>query len=470
MDKKRNIILITIDALRADRLGFMGYQKDISPNIDALAGESAIFTKAFSVGPNSPHSFPAILTSTYPLDYQGLYKIEKPRKLLSEFLKERGYITAAFHSTPYLSDFFGYNKGWDFFEYIFSPLGSGQLPDKGKVARFKLNFKDSLKRLFKGFLVGFYPKLLFQLMHRGYKSRAFKEKSGDSEDEGSQITAERINEMIKNFISSVKNEEKPFFLWVHYMDIHSPYFPRENREKGRPLSFAEFVSAWLPGYLEYSGKRAFRKFIQPYFKMMNDFYDQGVRYLDGEISKLFNFLKENNVYQNSIICLTSDHGEEFLEHGEGFHNPKLYNELLHVPLLIKIPGEKNQRIETKVSQIDLPSTLCELAGIVSSSSFKGGNFFTNGREMIFHQSGLGEKGKMNGWIEIEVLRECKFACQSDGWKYILDYPKKREELYNLCQDPKEQNNLLKREPAVLAEMRQKIEEFKKENPPLSLLA
>lgn len=468
MNNRKNIILITIDALRADRLGFMGYPKNISPNIDTLAKESAVFTKAFSVGPNSPHSFPAILTSTYPLDYQGLYKIERPRKLLSEVLKEQGYITAAFHSTPYLSDFFGYNKGWDFFEYIFSPLGSGQLPNKGKFSRFKLNFKDSIKRLFKRFIVGFYPELLFQLMYRDYKKRFFGKKNEASE-EGTQIEASHINKMIKDFISSVKNEKKPFFFWVHYMDIHSPYFPRENRQAGQPLSFAEFVSAWLPGYLEYGDKGAFRKFIQPYFKMMNDFYDQGVRYLDGEISDLFSFLKKENAYQNTIICLTSDHGEEFLEHGEGFHNAKLYNELLQIPLLIKIPNEKNQTIERKVSQIDLSPTLCELAGIASPSSFKGKNFFTNCRELIFHQSGLGRKGKMNGWIEIETLQECKFACQSDNWKYILDYREKKEELYNLYRDPKEQENLLKAEPKILSKMRQVIEEFKKENPPLSLL-
>ena len=469
MVKKPNIILITIDALRADRLGFMGYPKNISPNIDALSEESSVFTKAFSVGPNSPHSFPSILTSTYPLDYQGLYRIEKPRKLLSEVLKQQGYITCAFHSTPYLSDFFGYNKGWDFFEYIFSPFSSGQLPNKGKFARFKLNFNDSLKRLFKRFIVGFYPKILFQLMYRGYKRRFFGNKNEALEEEGTQIEASHINKMIKDFISSVKNEGKPFFLWVHYMDIHSPYFPRENRDKGQPLSFAEFVSAWLPGYLEYESKGAFRKFIQPYFKMMNDFYDQGVRYLDGEISDLFSFLKKENAYQDAIICLTSDHGEEFLEHGEGFHNPKLYNELLQVPLLIKIPNEKNQKIERKVSQIDLPSTLCELAGIALPSSFKGKNLFTNRRELIFHQSGLGEKGKMNGWIEIETLQECKFACQNENWKYILDYREKKEELFNLSRDPKEQNNLLKAEPQILAKMRQNIEEFKKENPPLSLL-
>lgn len=461
MSKKPNIILITIDALRAKNLGFMGCQENTSPNIDEMAEQSAVFTNAFSVGPNSPHSFPAILTSTYPFDYQGLCKIEKPRVLLSEVLKENGYITAGFHSTPYLSDFFGYNKGWDFFEYISTPSSPGMLPGKGKLTLFKLHLKDYLKRLFKKFAVNFCPEFLYKTMYSRYVPRFMEEKEP-------QVKASFINKIIKDFVFSVKDDEKPFFFWVHYMDVHSPYFPR-NRNENKPLSFAEFVSAWLPGYLEYADKKPFKKFIEPYFKLMIDFYNQGIRYLDGEIADLFNFLKQENIFQNSIICITADHGEEFLEHGEGFHNSKLYNELLHIPLLIKTPNGKSQKIEKKVSLIDLPSTLCELAGIDSPSSFKGTNLFDNNKEVIFHQTGMGDKGKTNGWIEIEKLGECKFGCQSNNWKYIIDYRLDREELYNLLKDTNEQNNLCGTETEILLKMRQKIEEFKKENQPFSLI-
>ncbi|MFH1181007.1 MAG: sulfatase [bacterium] len=462
MDKKPNIILITVDALRSDRLGFLGCPKNISSNIDNLARESAVFTRAFSVGPNSPHSFPAILTSTYPLDFQGLYKIEKPRKILSEVLKEHGYVTAAFHSTPYLSDFFGYNRGWDFFEYITSPVNPDFFPGQGKLAELKLYLKDSLKGLFKKIAVNFYPKILFKLMYRRYLPK-FKEENEP------QIKAVFVNKIIKDFVLAAKAKEQPFFLFAHYMDVHSPYIPKE-KDLSQPLSFAEFVSAWLPGYLGYAKKRLFRNFIKPYFEMMVDSYDQGIKDLDGQLGSLFDFLKKEAVFQNSIICFTADHGEELLEHGEGFHNAKLYNELLAVPLLIKIPGQGSQKIEKKVSQIDLPSTLCELAGIKPPANFKGKNIFESFREIIFHESGAGSKEKMNGWIEIEKLKECKFACQSDDWKYILDNPLKREELYCLEKDPKEQNDLSKSCPEVLVKMRKIMEDFQKENKPLSLLA
>jgi len=97
MAKKPNIILITIDSLRARHLGFMGYKKNISPNLDRLAEKSIVFTQAYVVGPNSSHSFPSLLTSTYPLDYQALH-IDENRELLSEVLKKQGHIRLVFNT------------------------------------------------------------------------------------------------------------------------------------------------------------------------------------------------------------------------------------------------------------------------------------------------------------------------------------------------------------------------------------
>ncbi len=155
MTKKPNIILITVDCLRADRLGFMGYQKNISRNIDGLAKESVVFTQAFATGSSTPYSFPSILTSTYALDYQGP-KIEKPRVLISESFKNAGYITAAFHANPFLSDFFGYNQGWDYFEDVTLPFGK---LEKKNILR------DFLRELFKRALLFLSPSFFFKIKY-----------------------------------------------------------------------------------------------------------------------------------------------------------------------------------------------------------------------------------------------------------------------------------------------------------------
>ena len=372
MNKKPNVILITVDVLRADHLGFMGYEKDVSPVIDNLAKESVVFSEAFSVGPNTPHSFPAILTSTHPFDYQGVKRIERPRKLISEVLKEDGFVTAAFHSNPYLSDFFGYNRGWDFFEHFSKPVGSALFPSRNRITRLKTFLTALSKKIFTKITTAFFPQLFFRMMYWKYRLKVSKEEF--------EIPAEDINRTIKDFVSAQK--ENPFFIWVHYMDVHSPYFPNGKYEKGKVLNYSEFISAWIAGYLEFSKSRIFKKFITPYLKQAIDFYDKGISYLDKELGNLFVFLKKEGIYQNTIICLTADHGEEFLEHGAGFHKAKLYNELLHIPLLIKIPDKGHQLIEEKVSLISLAPTLCQLVEAESPSSFKGKSLFDKGNEFI----------------------------------------------------------------------------------------
>jgi len=157
-NKKPNVILITVDCLRPDHLGFMGYKKEISPNLDKFSKECFVFANAFAVGPNTPYSFPAILTGTYPLDYQGPRKMERPRVFISEHLKKKGFVTAAIHSNPRLSSFFGYNRGWDFFEDITPPLQISY------TKSFKKALKKKASQLFNFFLFLF-PQLFFRLKY-----------------------------------------------------------------------------------------------------------------------------------------------------------------------------------------------------------------------------------------------------------------------------------------------------------------
>jgi len=460
MAKRPNIILITVDALRADYLGFLGYQKEISPNLDKFAKECATFTSAFTTGSHTPYSFPAILTSTYPLDYQGPFRLERPRMMISEVLKEEGFQTAAFQSGPYLSSYFGYNQGWDVFEEIAYPLPEG-VGEKREGVIFSL--RRFLINLFAKLTLNSFPHLFFWALYLSY--RITKKRT-------SKITASFMNQIVKDFIHSIQEKKEPIFMWIHYMDVHGPFLPYDWYFQERTLSYQEFMSKELPGFiLDYypSSNIIFKKFSNKYLKNSIDLYEQGIKYVDEKIGELLEFLKKENIYQNSIICLTADHGTEFLEHNGAEHNMgKLYNELLHVPLLIKIPGKQNQIIDKKISLIDLAPTLCDLAGVKTSPFFKGKNLFSQKNGLIFHQAGQAKREDV--WnIEIEKLSQCKVACQSDTWKYILDYGTRAEEIYNLSRDQKEQNNLSKVKPEILSQMRKKIKEFEEKNPPLPLV-
>ena len=463
--KNKNVILITVDALRANHLGYMGYPKQISPNIDLLAKKSAVFTNAYATGPVTPHSFPGILTSTYPFDYQGPRNIEKPRTLISEVFKENGFTTAAFHSNSYLSNFFGYNQGWNFFEDMTIPSEEPEKPEEYR--KRGLIFSRFLKELFKKVVPRLSPELFFWIIYLKYKL--------GNPGRNLKVRAELINQTVKDFIDSTKDDNKPFFIWIHYMDIHTPYISQENRIHHRPLSFLELTCSnfeYIASY-SYFKKRKLPKsllrFGEKYLKETINLYDQEIEYLDGEIGDLIKFLKREKLYDESVICLTADHGDEFLEHKGGSHSQKLYNELLHIPLLIKgASQDKTERIDKKVSLIDLSPTLCDLAKLNKPSAFKGKNLFADSKPLIFHQTSSEKKGVKYYVFGFDRLEQCKIGCQSEEWKYIIDYGNNIEELYNLSSDPQEQNNVVQLEPKVATQMKRTIQEFNKNNPPFSL--
>ncbi|RKY41290.1 MAG: hypothetical protein DRP76_00215 [Candidatus Omnitrophota bacterium] len=462
-----NIILITVDSLRADHLGFMGYSKNTTPFLDSLVQESTVFSQAYSCGPVTPHSFPAILTSTYPFDYLGPRYIDRPRVLISEVFKQAGFVTATFNSNTYISSFFGYDKGWDFFEDLSVPYETPEGYKEYIKAKTFFNriIKDSF---FKKTLPKISSDLLFWIIYVKYRITNSEKKF--------KVRAEFKNEIVKEFLKAQKHRKTPFFLWVHYMDTHIPYVSEKTRIKDKPLSFLELAGSnfgYISSYSYFNGRKlpkSLYNFGKKHLYQITSFYDDEIKYLDSQMEDFFTFLKREGFYDNSVISLTADHGDEFLEHNGTSHFQKLYNELLHVPLVIKYPRQKNKEvIDKKVSLIDLAPTLCDLAGVDVPKEFKGNSMFKNLRKILFHQTSSDTKGGRYYVFGFNRLEQCKIACQSKDWKYIIDFGKDIEELYNLNQDPKEQVNLVSKEPDIISQMRAKLSEFIKENPPFSLL-
>ena len=153
MNEKKKVILITIDSLRADHVSCLGYHRQTTPNMDRLAKEGFVFTQAIANAHNTSTSFPAILSSTYPLMYKDctshyFKKLSSSRIMIAEILKENGYTTAAFHSNPLLTQYYGYDRGFD----TFQDLGSGKFQEdrtktqKGKLKRKKNNVKSLIDK------------------------------------------------------------------------------------------------------------------------------------------------------------------------------------------------------------------------------------------------------------------------------------------------------------------------------------
>ena len=402
-----NIILLTIDCLRADKLGCLGNARHITPNIDLLAKDGTMFTQAFSNGPITSFSFPSILTSSYALMYppvkfrnDELYRVYMPGiyggVTLAEMLKGQGFYTIGIHSNPWLSSYYNYNRGFD--EFI-------EMMDSIPVAGHCILSKA------RQFLPTISGKIDF------YHSA----------------------EITKRAIDLMKNApQKRCFLWVHYMDPHYPYLAhsfRKNlsiylrtfpkiRDRVDPVLVRSFFTDTAE-YLNASPNVYHRT------KLQEELYNGAIMYVDRIVGRFLKGLEQMGIAadENTII-LAADHGEEFGEHEDTGHGMKLYDELLHVPLIIAGPSiEKGRIVHSQIQLLDLGPTLCSILGITPPNSFQGQSILAT------CQGGIGtpvisEYAKKN---------EQAFSYRDGNWKFILTVRNEtmNRELYDLKKDRKE---------------------------------
>jgi len=374
----KNVILITIDTLRADMLGAYGSIGNLSPFIDSLQDNMVVFKNPFATGPYTQASFQGILASEYYLEYGKEKKLNKDKKLASEPLKDTGIYTAGFHSNAYLSYFFGYNKGWD-------------------------TFYDSM--------------------------------SDDVTDMYPFIRGGEINNKVKGFLSNF-SFSKPLFLWVHYMDVHEPYIAEES------------YLFKIEDSLKLSKDEMFRLFKDVILKRdisdagavdtLKKLYMAKVAETDEYIRELFTIFDQKCLLDNSTIIITSDHGDEFSEHGGLSHDGKMYAELIDVPFLVYDKSFSPTTIDTPVSLIDIPPTICRMMDAEPAPSFKGKSLYPF--EDIKTYTLYGEAMGKLGHKEADTDRPVQYMVE-DGLKVIFKEDSSIWEAYNLADDPKDTKNI-----------------------------
>lgn len=392
----RNVILLTIDTLRKDALSCYGGNKETTPFIDSIQNQCIRFNHASSVGPYTQAGFPGILTSSYYLDY-GYSKDKKfnpNRVLISEPLHGKGIITAGFHSNAYLSAYFGWNRGWD-------------------------TFYDSME--------------------------------DEVTDKVPFIEASIMNNKVKAWLSNQKGKEKPFFLWVHYMDVHEPYIPKRDYlglidpsiNINEDDMFALFKNVLL--------KRDVSK--QETIELLRKLYLAGVRKTDDSVKELFDILQMANILGETVVLITSDHGDEFGEHGGLSHDGKMYSELVDVPLIIFDPSlSKGMTCDKLVSTLDVSPTILHLFGLEPVSKFQGHSLLPI--EDYPSIEVYGESIEKHGEKEKGDEKPIYFY-RERNLKVIYHEENDIWELYDLQRDPKEQSNIIDVSQAA-EEMKRKL--------------
>ena len=446
-----SLILITVDCLRADHAGFLGYKRATTPFLDCLAGESIVFENAIAAGAPTYYAMPPLLASRSPLGLgRDVLGIAPEESTLASVLHESGFATAAFSAgNPYISARFGYDTGFD----VFADFLQGPEPPLSDP-RTQGNFRSRANRALAGAchsigLGAAYDELYFQYCQKLASRRSV------SFDAARRFPSAEI--LVDSAIRWLKeHSHQRFFLWLHLMDAHGPYFPKA---KALELIGAEHIDAAQAVYLnsywnrgDVSVDRLKRKREEVVW-----LYDAGIRWADEQIRRLAENLVELNVWNRCAVAVTADHGEEFLEHGGRTHLPrKLTEELVRVPWVLRVAAGPKARVETPVSTLDLAPTLLDVAGVPSPAEFRGRSVW-----------GQVRKGKLQ---ERPVVSECIYDCTNPyfprdrmgprilavrwkQYKLIVDFSSGSDQLYDLNCDPGEQSPLVANQSP---EIRQKL--------------
>lgn len=391
---KPNVILVVIDALRADHLGCYGYSvRETSPAIDALAKQSYVFSNAFSASSWTRSAVASTLTGLSPLEH-GILS-ENPQHILSEdiftiqkFFKTKGYVTGAVVSNPHYA--FGFLHQIDQ-AYIGADL----------------NYDHAI----------------------------------------TWIDKQRHN---------------PFFLLIHNNDPHDPYSLHEEFGfiQNVGLTDSEYdLKNLLPTRRDGAQIACNSPLNQPVIlpnealQKLIALYDGEIRFADHHFSRLMRYLKDTRLRDNTIVIVTSDHGEEFLDHGGYWHGCTLYDEVLHVPLIISLPGQNSGRvIDQNVGTIDLLPTLMHLVnGKLPQDRFTGKSLLP----LI----------KGNHWSEKPIFSATQFrgplqySWINGDYKLIKYASGDIIGLFDLKRDPKETDNLKDTHPQLLRTLDQTLMSF-----------
>jgi len=367
--KQKSLVLITVDCLRADHCGFNGYARPVTPFLDALAAESFVVPTAVIAGAPTYYSLPAILASRMPLalgrDVVGLVPGENT---LATVLHGSGYETAAFSAAnPYISPHFGYNEGFEVFRDFLEfealsahSLSEGPSDRRGALGKFNRLVKSAARAVGLGRL---YDDLYFQYCLR------IAAPSVDSVDALRRFPSAEV--LVDRAIAWLPSTH-PFFLWLHLMDPHSPYYP--SVAAFREVT-GHYLSANHARYLNEFWNRSDLKATQLQGKKdaVVELYDGAIRSMDVQVGRLVAHLRQSALWENCVFVLTADHGEEFLDHGRTYHAPlSLHEEMVRVPLMIRVPGSTKIVLpETPFSHLHLAPTLLEIVGVPTPQSFRG---------------------------------------------------------------------------------------------------
>jgi arylsulfatase A-like enzyme len=392
--ERPNIVLVSIDSLRADHLGCYGYDRDTSPAIDALATGGVLFERAIAQSPWTLPSHASLLTSLYARAHganAARFQVPATVPTLATALAAAGYATHAVVSGPFMQARFGMARGFD-------------------------TYDDSLAQ-------------------------------GEHRESHEAVTSPALH---TRAVALLETATRPFFLFLHYWDVHYDYVPPPPYDTKFDPGYVGTLSPHRfmgnPDIHAGMDRRELRHLVA--------LYDGEIAWVDEHIGRLLEALRRLGIDDQTILVLVADHGDEFFEHGEKGHQHSLYQELLHVPLVLRLPGgPRGRRIAERVELIDVMPTLLEAAGVPTPPGLHGRSLLPLVRgeawstRPVFAETSKVRKTRQD-------RRKTKAWSVHDGRYKLIRYAAERypAELYDLERDPREQHNVIATAPERATEL------------------
>ena len=397
-----NVVILIIESLRADQLRAYGGSRDVMPTVDTLTREARVFSNTYAHSSHSKDATPAALSSHYPLRSGNSYpypeKPTYPRVMIYDVLKALGYHTAIFSSS---------NEYWG---------GMIHYLDTGNVDRYfhAANFKG--------------PTYVMP-GDSGFANWVRETKHAGSVDD--RFT---VSEAIQ-WIDSLDSE--PFFIYMNFQNSHLPYVvPRD------------FPRRFGPDKLDFTIR--FGHFPRDKIQVVKDVYADSLAYVDSQIARLFQHLKQRGMWERTVVVLTGDHGQGFYEHNFAAHAADIFNEVMKVPLVIRAPGLKPDIENRPARHIDIPPSILELLGLPTHPSFQGATLFNsepNPNRSIY--------------MAAQTPLTYQYGIVHSGFKLIYDERQQQYSLYDLAADPDERIDIAASKPQLVKELAQRLQTWRK---------
>jgi len=419
-----NLVIVVLDTVRAKNLSCYGYPRETTPYLDELCSKADLFKNAFTPGIWTIASHASLFTGTYPSRHGALNlhrHLDSRYITLAEVLSSTGYQTMAFSENGFISmKEFGLSRGFKEVEGFNYP-------------------KSKIKKII-------------------YKAKKFVIGCNDT---GAYVT----NQFVKRWLKR-KESRQPFFMFLNYMEAHAPYIHIQKRYLNRYLSKAEKgefknINQDRQKFLTRSGI-----ITEQQFDTLRSVYDAQISYLDFRVKELIDILKSRNIYDNSIVIITSDHGDLIGEHDLVHHSYSVYEELIHVPLIVKLPGNlRNGKVhDSLVSLLDIFPTIVDLLEIkndVLKNQLQGANLFSNGspedRDYIFVECERpkNEFSETYPNFDFSIFDRQILAIRSNRYKFIWGSDG-RHELFDIEKDPCEKRNVINELPLLASQLKERL--------------